>query len=202
MTGEGWTDPASLEVLGISSGIGVIATNGPDRLTGCSGNWWKLGPGGVMCAPMPLRAGEEPLGAPKFGGSLISPPISKPSLSAASLLRLYLRPQNTTRTPARNAAEIPDATDSPITAGDDKGDDCEFSDGEGVGLDVFVGDSAIGLDMLDVESLVVETRDDVVALSRDVVDTELEGMTVVRTVELATLVRVLVEVVKTVAVIV
>lgn len=89
-----------------------------------------------------------------------------------------------------------------MTAGDDKADDCESADGEGVALDVPVGDPAIDSDMLDAETLDVETRDEVVALSRGVVGTELEGVTVVSSVELGTLVKVVVEVVKTVAVIV
>jgi hypothetical protein len=66
----------------------------------------------------------------------MSPPISNSSfLSASSFRRRNFRPQKKSKTPTRKTAETPDATDNPMTLGEDKaegdwlGDDAADADG-------------------------------------------------------------------------
>lgn len=57
-------------------------------------------------------------GGTKSGGSAIFPPISKEYRSPApAYFRLNFLTQKNTMTPIIKAAEMPDATDTPITAG-------------------------------------------------------------------------------------
>lgn len=73
----------------------------------------------------------------KSGGSLISPPISKLRVAPSSLINLLRRsrlPQKNTATATRNTADMPDAMETPMTAGELSVDELETADGVVVGL--------------------------------------------------------------------